>query len=94
MAVRSCAAYAWSTRAVGVETELGRTALMPRVGRHHGKAALQSRLRKCSGVPTDRRRHDAVVAAAALIQEAAAPDGREAKLEARLVGLAVSTGMR
>jgi hypothetical protein len=78
----------------GVETELGRATLMPCIGRHHGKAALQSRLRERSCVAADRRRHDAVVAAAALIEEAAAPGCRQAKLEARLVGLAVTTGMR
>jgi len=78
----------------GIETELGRGALMTRVRCHDGEAALQAGLWKRSRIASDRRRDDAVIAAAALIQEAAAPRGRKPKLETCLVGLAVCPGAR
>jgi len=78
----------------GIETELRGRTLMARVRCHDRKAALQAGVRKRPCIASDRRRDDAVVAAATLIQEAAAPRGRKTKLEARLIRLSVCTSTR
>ena len=70
-----------------VEAEIRRGTLVAGVGRDHRKTFVQGENGR--GLWTDRGADHAVVAAAALVQEAPVPLGRQAHFKADVVGLAI-----